>query len=223
MKIPELFLIKYKIDDLKLNESVKKERILDLRRRIDVLVIDDQEFSPADFLINNNFRITCRKDVDNVKDVSEYPIILCDIKGVGKKLNSSYEGAFLIKEIKNSYPSKRVIAYTASQYDPTYNQFLEFADATVNKGLDLEDWLTLLDDQIRKTIDPVFQWYNLRQELLNKGVSTIETAKLESVFVSSYKKGEFTSFEKEASKLTIETKGIISEFLSSAAVKLIRG
>lgn len=223
MKLPELYFIKYKIDDLKLGESVRDERALDLRRRIDVLVIDDEEFSASSFLTKNNFRLTYKKDVDNIKDVSEYPIILCDIRGVGKQLSSSYEGAFLIKEIKNSYPSKRVIAYTASQYDPTYNQYLEYADEVVNKGLALEDWLTLLDKQIRKTTDPVFQWCSLRKQLLEKGVSTIEVAKLESVFVSSYKKGEFTDFEKMANKMNVETKGLIIEFLSSAAIKLIKG
>ncbi|MGN0402458.1 MAG: hypothetical protein ACI4HQ_09410, partial [Acetatifactor sp.] len=86
MKIPEICIIKYRIEDLKLNESVKDEKILDLRKRIDILVIDDEEFTPSIFLSNNNFRLTYKKDIDNVKDVSEYPIILCDIRGVGKQL-----------------------------------------------------------------------------------------------------------------------------------------
>lgn len=223
MKIPEICIIKYRIEDLKLSESVKDEKILDLRKRIDILVIDDEEFTPSIFLSNNNFRLTYKKDIDNVKDVSEYPIILCDIRGVGKLLSNSYEGAFLIKEIKRNYPSKRVIAYTASQYDPTYNQYLEYADAMVHKGLGLEDWVNLLDEQIYKTIDPIFQWNNLRMKLLNEHVTTIEVAKLESLFVDSYKKGKFENFEETANGMTGDVKGILLEFLSSAAVKMIKG
>lgn len=223
MKIPEICFIKYKIEDLKLSESVKDEKILDLRKRIDILVIDDEDFTPYNFLINNNFRLTYKKDIDNVRDVSEYPIILCDIRGVGKQLSNSYEGAFLIKEIKKNYPSKRVIAYTASQYDPTYNQYLEYADELVQKGLALEDWLKLLDEQIEKTIDPIFQWNNLRKKLLSKHVATIDVAKLESLFVDSYKKGKFDSFEDTANKMSGDVKGIVLEFLSSAAVKMIKG
>lgn len=223
MKIPEICFIKYSIEDLKLGESVKDEKILDLRKRIDILVIDDEEFTPVTFLSNNNFRLTYKKDIDNVKDVSEYPIILCDIRGVGKQLSDSYEGAFLIKEIKRNYPSKRVIAYTASQYDPTYNQYLEHADSLVQKGLGLEDWVKLLDEQIYKTIDPIFQWNNLRMKLLSKHVTTIEVAKLESLFVDSYKKGKFENFEETANRMTGDAKSIILEFLSSAAVKMIKG
>lgn len=223
MKIPEICFIKYRIDDLKLSESVKDEKILDLRRRIDILVIDDEKFTPYDFLVNNNFRLTYKKDIDNVKDVSEYPIILCDIRGVGKQLSDSYEGAFLIKEIKKNYPSKRVIAYTASQYDPTYNQYLEYADEVVQKGLALEDWLKLLDEQIEKTINPIFQWNNLREKLLSKYVATIEVARLESQFVDSYKKKKFDSLENTANKMNSDVKGIILEFLSSATVKMIKG
>ena len=37
MKIPEICFIKYSIEDLKLGESVKDEKILDLRKRIDIL------------------------------------------------------------------------------------------------------------------------------------------------------------------------------------------
>ena len=223
MKIPEICFIKYRIDDLKLSESVKDEKMLDLRRRIDILVIDDENFMPSNFLINNNFRLTYKKDVDNVRDVSEYPIILCDIRGVGKRLSDSYEGAFLIKEIKKNYPTKRVIAYTASQYDATYNQYFEYADEVVQKGLALEDWLKLLDEQIEKIIDPIFQWNNLREKLLSKQVATIEVARLESQFVDSYKKKKFDSFEETANKMNSDVKGIILEFLSSAAVKMIKG
>jgi len=110
MKFPQISIVKYTLDDLKIIENTKEKSVQDLRKVVDVLIIDDEEFPPTDFLRNNNFRLTQKKDIDNVKDVSEYPIIMCDIRGVGKKLSTDYEGAYLIKEIKQSYPAKRVIA-----------------------------------------------------------------------------------------------------------------
>lgn len=223
MKLPQIHIIKYTLDDLKTFENIKEQSILDLRKSIDILVIDDEEFSPGDFLVRNNFRLTYKKDIDNVRDVSEYPIIMCDVRGVGKNISETYEGAYLIKEIKTSYPAKRVIAYTASQYDASYNKYLNYSDELLTKGLALEDWVTILDNQIHKSVDPVFQWGNLRSQLLTKGFTTIEIARLESDFVESCKRKDFSLFEKNTSRLSGDVRGIIVEFLSSTAVKFIKG
>ena len=223
MKIPQIHIVKYTLDDLKTIENIKEQNILNLRKMIDILVIDDEEFAPGAFLEKNNFRLTYKKDIDNVRDVSEYPIIMCDIRGVGKNISESYEGAYLIKEIKTSYPAKRVIAYTASQYDASYNKYLNYSDELLTKGLALEDWVSILDSQIHKSVDPVFQWSNLRNQLLNKGTSTIDVAKLESSFVESCKRKDFSVLEKNTSKLNSDLRGIIIEFLSSTTVKLIKG
>lgn len=223
MKLPQIHIIKYTLDDLKTFENIKEQSILDLRKSIDILVIDDEEFSPGDFLVRNNFRLTYKKDIDNVRDVSEYPIIMCDVRGVGKNISETYEGAYLIKEIKTSYPAKRVIAYTASQYDASYNKYLNYSDELLTKGLALEDWVTILDNQIHKSVDPVFQWGNLRSQLLTKGFTTIEIARLESDFVESCKRKDFSLFEKNTSRLSGDVRGIVVEFLSSTAVKFIKG
>lgn len=223
MKFPQISIVKYTLDDLKIIENTKEKSVQDLRKVVDVLIIDDEEFPPTDFLRNNNFRLTQKKDIDNVKDVSEYPIIMCDIRGVGKKLSTDYEGAYLIKEIKQSYPAKRVIAYTASQYDASYNKYLSYADELLTKGISLDDWVIILDDQINKAVDPIYQWSNLRKQFLNNGVSTIAVARLESDFVNSCQKKDFSTFEKNAQKLGSACKGIVIEFLSSSAVRLIKG
>lgn len=223
MKVPQISFIKYTLDDLKPIENVKDEPVLKLRKMIDILVIDDEAFEPGDFLSKNNFRLTYKSDIDNVRDVSEYPIVMCDVRGVGKKISENYEGAYLIKEIKTSYPDKRVIAYTASQYDASYNKYLSYADELLTKGLNLEDWVTILDEHITKIVDPIFQWCNLRNALLDKGVTTIEVAELESDFVNACIKKNFNDFEKNARKMKSDMRSVAIEFLSSAAVKLIQG
>ena len=196
MKIPRGALIWYNINDIKISDTVRKERIHDLRKKTDVLVIDDEKFEPKEFLEGNNYRLTSKTDIDNVKDVSEYPIILCDIRGIGKKMSSSFEGAFLIKEIKENYPEKIVIAYTASQYDPSYNVYLQRADNILSKSLSTEEWLDVLDKYIFQAADPVYQWKILRDRLIILDIPLLDIAKLEDAFVKSFLKEEFTSFEK---------------------------
>lgn len=223
MKLPRISITKYTIEDLKAIKSIKREANLKLRKRIDILVIDDEEFTPGEFLDKNHFSLTYKTDIDNVKDVSEYPIVMCDIRGVGGNLSKQYEGAYLIKEIKQNYPEKRVIAYTASSYDASYNKYLDYADELLKKGTSLEDWVTILDEQIKKAVDPVYQWCVFREALLNKGVSTIDVAKMESNFVQACKVKDFDGFERKAQKLNGEVKNLVVEILSSSAVKLILG
>ncbi len=223
MKIPRGALIWYNINDIKISDTVRKERIHDLRKKTDVLVIDDEKFEPKEFLEGNNYRLTSKTDIDNVKDVSEYPIILCDIRGIGKKMSSSFEGAFLIKEIKENYPEKIVIAYTASQYDPSYNVYLQRADNILSKSLSTEEWLDVLDKYIFQAADPVYQWKILRDRLIILDIPLLDIAKLEDAFVKSFLKEEFTSFEKLGKSMDSEVTKIISDFVSNIVIKLIKG
>lgn len=224
IKIPKIAFIKYSINDVKISENVRRERIADLRKRTDVLVIDDENFEPKDFLEKNNYRLTIKHDIDNTKDVSEYPIILCDIRGVGTKISPAFEGAFLIKEIKKNYPEKIVIAYTASQYDPSYNGYIRKADNVLPKDLSMEDWLEQLDKYIYMLADPVEQWKILRQKLFNVDAPLIDVAKLESSFVDAYLRNEFDNFKKLVEKETSEdVKNLAGDFIANVVNRLVRG
>ena len=70
------------------------------RVKIPIAVIDDELFNYKDLLRDYGFSITHFEDINDIKIVEAYPIVICDIKGVGKFLNSKLEGAQLISEIK---------------------------------------------------------------------------------------------------------------------------
>lgn len=181
MGFPSFFFIKYKLSDLVEVTALQNMTIAELRNKVEILVIDDQDFAAEEYLIKNGFRIVHKRDIDNIRDVSAYAVVLCDIRGVGKNLGSTKEGAFVIKEIKAHYPAKQVIAYTGSSYDPAYNEYMNLADAVISKGISIEDWTALVDEQIQKAVDPIYQWERLRKHLLECGVSTAYVAKLETV------------------------------------------
>ena len=71
-----------------------------------------------------------------------------------------------------------MIAYTGSSYDPAYNEYMNLADAVISKGISIEDWTTIVDEQIQKAVDPIYQWERIRKNLLECGVSTIYVADL---------------------------------------------
>lgn len=223
MKIAFPIFIKYTISDLSETTILQTLNISELRKKVEILIIDDEEPVALPFLRQNGFHITHKFDIDNINDVSSYSIILCDIRGVGNALGSSRQGAFVIKEIKRRYPDKQVIAYTGSSYDPSYNNDINLADHVISKGIALDDWVSIIDSQIEKVISPIFQWNRLRKSLLDCGASTIYVAKLEDRYVRAIKSKNFSSLQKLANETDEKTRTIVSDFLVSVCAKVILG
>lgn len=182
-----------------LNGDVKLKRIpfAELKKRIEILIIDDEEFPYLETLKKHEYNITQKTDISDLRDVEAYNIILCDIRGVGKFLTSEFGGAYLIKQLKEKYPEKTIVAYTASKYDAKFQQYLSYADDTVSKGdYALEDWTALLDRLLNELSDPIKMWEKARKTLAEAGISTIDIAKYESDYVKAIEKGKFESFKK---------------------------
>ena len=127
-----------------------------------------------------------------------------------------------LKEIKKNYPEKIVLAYTASQYDPSYNSYIQKADDVLQKSLSTESWLENLDKYLYMISDPIFQWKKFRNQLLEKDVSLITVARYEDIFVKSYKKGDFKDFKNLEASVDGDIKNIFSKFISTILVELIK-
>lgn len=223
MKLPNLFFVLYSLSDLVEVTALQHSNTSDLRSKVEILIIDDEDLAAEDYLKKNGFRITHKKDIDTIKDVLPYPVILCDIRGVGQNLGSPKEGAFIIKEIKSSYPNKQVIAYTGSSYDPAYNEYLKMADTVINKGVSIDDWISIIDEQINHAVDATYQWEQLRKYLLESGVSTAYVAKLEDKYVRAIKKKDFKDLVSLANNTNEKARGILVDFASSVCAKIILG
>lgn len=186
-----------KISDLNGEVMLKDSSFTELKKRTEILIIDDEEFSYLDALKRHEYNITQKNDLTDLRDVEAYKIILCDIRGVGKFLESEFDGAYLIKQLREKYPAKTIIAYTANEYNARFQQYINYADDVVAKGsYDLEDWTSLLDRLLKESSDPVKIWEKTRKMLLDAGVSTVDIAKYESDYVTAINKRKFDSFKK---------------------------
>lgn len=119
---------------------------------------------------------------------------MCDINGVGEALGK--DGASMAAQIKNVYPNKVVISYSAALHSFTYQKTLEFVDKRIPKGTSIEDWLNLLDEIIEENSNPIRVWNKTEQKLLKANISTREIAELESKYVEAIIKEKFNSLEK---------------------------
>lgn len=224
MRILPIYYIMNKISDLSDYAALNLPKsIAELRKDVNMLVIDDNEFTPEKHLKASGYQIHHKTDIDTIKDVEPYDIILCDISGIGKKLGYAKEGAFIIREIHANYPNKRIIAYTSYTYDAEYNKFFGIADFVAPKDFGTDDWIDVLDDQVRKAIDPVNQWKKIRKYLLENDVSTLMIARIEDKYVAAVNSKKFDKLESFIDGNESKLSSIISDFLSSLCAKLILG
>lgn len=196
MKIGNWYHLNYQISDLNGEQILKEITLSKLKREVDILIIDDEDFPLLDDLKKHEFNIEYKKDITTLKDVEPYPIVLCDIHGVGKFLGSDKEGAYLVSQIKEKYPSKIVISYTADTTAPSVQKYLHCADNVMAKGTSIEDWAELLNDSVKKIANPVHVWKKLQTDLLKENVSTRDIAFLEDKFVKAIKTGKYESLKK---------------------------
>jgi len=216
---------KLEIQDIKHTQVLKEHDIKELRKKVTILIIDDNRPDVIDILKTHKFDVEYKADITSINDVAAYDIILCDIRGVGKEFKSNKEGAYLIKEIKINYPSKIVITYTASTYDPTYNEYINLADDIIMKGVESDEWVKTIDDQIQKSINPIVQWEKVREKLLDEDVRISLVCKLEDQYVKAINSRNFESLKKLCEKVDYneDIKKILSTLLTSLLVRLIKG
>jgi len=117
-------------DDATLEQRQKKTHIL---------FIDDKKFLVTDILISSGWlNTTSLKDVTSInqKEITTADIIFVDIQGVGIKMKFSEEGLGLAKALKEKYPNKRIIVYSAEQTGNRFHDTLKIVDDFLPKDAD---------------------------------------------------------------------------------------
>lgn len=218
MRLFNFYFFRYKIADLTGEQFLKGVKQEKKKKEVDILVIDDDDFPFLDVLQTTyGFNIVQKADIDNLKDVEPYQIILCDIQGVGKQFMTSYGGAYLGSQIKANYPNKNVIIYTASTTSIDNQKYYQTVDNVLPKGTSIEDWVSALNESIDSLYDPVKIWYSIQERLFREKVATKDIAYLESEYVKAIKSGTEKSIEK-----LYQDSNNISEIFKEALALLVK-
>lgn len=210
----------YKLSEIKvLNTSIQK-----LKKEIKIAVIDDQDFPPTNNLRNLGFNIIPFKDISTLEQVKEYPVIICDIKGIGKEFGGKYEGAFVISELRKSYPDKYIISYSTSSYDLDISSFIQKSDVIASKGATIEEWSSILEKAIKDTSNASIRWKKTRESLLNNDIELSDLLDLEQKYILSINNSknemqDTSLLENIHNDLIID---IVKEFTSSALIEILK-
>jgi len=114
--------------------DLRVQQIDSLKHKIHILFIDDDpKFNVVKMLKNGGWKKTSSvidiKSID-IPIVKEADIYFVDINGVGKLLDCKYEGLDIALMLKQKYPNKKVVIYSANK---NYNAFHEAWDLCDHK------------------------------------------------------------------------------------------
>lgn len=113
---------------------------------VHILFVDDEKFEVVTILKSAGWKNTkLKKDITDLddQDVSEAHIIFVDINGVGTKLFKD-QGLGLAKALKEKYPTKKVVIYSAENTGDMFNKSLKTVDDTLSKNAEPYEFVTLI-------------------------------------------------------------------------------
>lgn len=104
-----------------------------------LFIDDDQKFKVVDILKKSGWVYTKRtSDIGSLDDpmVQQAHILFVDIQGVGRRLKFRDEGLGLASAIKDKYPAKKVVIYSAQTQGERFHDALRKADDFLAKNAD---------------------------------------------------------------------------------------
>ncbi|WP_154859222.1 hypothetical protein [Cyclobacterium xiamenense] len=194
------------------------------RKDVKMALVDDEPFEYLEDLKFHGFNIAYFPDVEAIESLLAYEVVLCDIKGVGKKFKSKYEGAHVMRELNLKYPFKTIFAFTGYSYDPTFNSYLSVVDNVLKKDIDQDEWIEALDLAIKLSTDPIKRWYKIRDFLLSRDVTLFNLTKLENEYVRILlNKEDISNFpSNRATKgMPQDLRSVLQSFTASLIFKLL--
>lgn len=197
----------------------KTPELAKLKQTNKIAVIDDNPFAKAAPLAAHNFQLAELGDIRRIDQVSEYPIVVCDIRGVGAAFDSPLEGAHVLAEIRKLYPDKFLVAYSGTESDMSYNDLLRAVDVSVTKDARTEVWVSVLEKGLKEIGDPFNRWVRFRTQLSQRGVDASEIYRLEQAFLKSLAKKDSSILEKVAASISAQE--IVTEFAKVAMKQLV--
>ncbi|KJY89559.1 hypothetical protein CWB89_19675 [Pseudoalteromonas piscicida] len=187
-----------------------------LKRNTNIAIIDDEDFPELDSFRNSGFQVTQYHDINSFDQLQSYPVIVCDIQGVGKNFGHSGEGAYIVQELKLQYPDKYIIVVSSKAASITISKMTDCADEKIIRGNN-DALMAALNNGIQAVGSKVQRWKRLRNFLITqKDMDLFELWKLEQQFINAMKNNSSNTFEKYVTKHSSDVaKGMLINFISS--------
>lgn len=188
--------------------------IQELKRKFQILIIDDNPPPMLDTLRRSGFNVRDIRDIETIETVEQYPIVACDIGGIGGSFRpgSHNGGLYVLKEIRKYYPDKFLIQYSTKPQN--IDSSLTNADVIFPKDTGIEAWQEQLEKALMELGNPKKRWMKIRRRLSDDGYDSHQIFKLEQAYIKSIQtdKPEYLKSDSLISGLSPELKKLITNF-----------
>lgn len=173
------------IEDLKKNQNKIHYISQKDKKNVKILFLDDEGYDIE--LLKNLGYLDVHKmyKFTEMDDFEKYDIIFCDINGIAKEIDETFQGAALAKMIKETYPEKIIIIFSAKQQYLTFNNFSNYVDDVIYKNISISELTEKINHYIDILINPINFWENMRKQLIVQNISPKQISKLEHYYVKS--------------------------------------
>ena len=143
------------------DKSKVKDSINDLKIITFILFIDDEKFNVVNILKQSGWlnTVSC-KDVDDLdaQVVKQANIIFVDINGVGTKLQFKNQGLGLAGALKDKYPEKKIIIYSAETTGNRFDKVLQKVDYCLPKNAEPYEFVQLVNQFATEIYEKKDSW-----------------------------------------------------------------
>lgn len=139
----------------------------DVRKRAQILIVDDQEWPHQKQLETDHFHVTRWFDVEDTDSLANgsYALVLLDINGVGLKHAQERQGVGILDYIKRTNPAQLVIVYSAQPQAVADAKTLSRADAVMDKGSSYLEFRDKIDYLLIRRASPDYFIASMNQAL----------------------------------------------------------
>lgn len=183
---------RYTIQDLKNPKSILSEKD---RSMVKILIIDNEEFTKENSLRRLGYNIQKYDDLESLEAAQAFHIIISDVSGVGVKLGSPQEGAFLLNQLRKKYPMKEFAVYSGKLYNTEMTELIQGMNI-IQKDQTCDDWSEDIDTLIRKVTNPKQIWQRIAKTMIENDVPTSVLKKMEHEYAEVIldNNGDFSKF-----------------------------
>ncbi len=202
-------------------ELLEKNKLPNIRKRIKILVVDDESDDIYDILKERQYDVYYKNDMNYAVEAEPFEIVVMDIKGVAQRLQSSMEGFSLACEVKHKYPLKRVCCYSGSIHAEISEQLADKRiDAFFPKDMEMDKICEKIDRLILDYVDYKQQWEVIRKQLIDCNTSEEDIKIIQEAYYEGFNNGNISRL----SNAIIETlkNGTAMLNISSAVINLIK-
>ena len=202
-------------------ELLEKGNLSNIKKRIKILVVDDESDDIYNILKECQYDVYYKSDMNYAVEAEPFEIVVMDIKGVAKRLQSNMEGFSLACEVKHKYPLKRVCCYSGSIHAEISEQLADRKiDAFFPKDMEMDKVCEKIDSLILGYVDYKQQWEIIRKQLIDCSTSEEDIKVIQEAYEDGFKNGNISRLNNAIIETLKNGTAILD--ICSAAINMIK-